>query len=222
MNGVRSIFRRKGYLLTALSAAVLLAASSGTALAQVTITGPAMNTVNEGDTVTLNVAVKGYIAVGQVDNPTTGTVTVTVNLPLGAAATLPVTLGDEADISRNLQKLSVMFTRTNASTTNRLAFSATGTLSVVTTQDLDAEDEFFTWGNYGVASTNFTLDNPAGETVATPFPNEPPTGANAPPASFTIKDDETQRYVLALNSTSPKPEEGATVTVDLTAMPEHD
>ena len=40
MNGVRSIFRRKGYLLTAFSAAVLLAASSGTALAQVTITGP--------------------------------------------------------------------------------------------------------------------------------------------------------------------------------------
>ena len=35
MNGVRSIFRRKGYLLTALAAAVLLAASSGTAWAQV-------------------------------------------------------------------------------------------------------------------------------------------------------------------------------------------
>ena len=37
MNGVRSIFRRKGYLLTALAAAVLLAASSGTAWAQVSI-----------------------------------------------------------------------------------------------------------------------------------------------------------------------------------------
>ena len=34
MNGVRSIFMRKGYLLTALAAAVLLAASSGTAYAQ--------------------------------------------------------------------------------------------------------------------------------------------------------------------------------------------
>ena len=31
MNGVRSIYMRKGYLLTALAAAVLLAASSGTA-----------------------------------------------------------------------------------------------------------------------------------------------------------------------------------------------
>ena len=34
MNGARSIFMRKGYWLTALAAAVLLAASPGTALAQ--------------------------------------------------------------------------------------------------------------------------------------------------------------------------------------------
>ena len=34
MNGVRSTYKRKGYLLTALAAAVLLAASSGTAFAQ--------------------------------------------------------------------------------------------------------------------------------------------------------------------------------------------
>ena len=38
MNGVRSIFRRKGYLFTALAAAVLLAASSGTASAQGSVT----------------------------------------------------------------------------------------------------------------------------------------------------------------------------------------
>ena len=37
MNGVRSTYMRKGYLLTALAAAVLLAASSGTAYAQFTI-----------------------------------------------------------------------------------------------------------------------------------------------------------------------------------------
>ena len=34
MNGARSTFMRKGYLLTALAAAVLLAASPGTASAQ--------------------------------------------------------------------------------------------------------------------------------------------------------------------------------------------
>ena len=37
MNGSRSTYMRKGYLLTALAAAVLLAASSGTAYAQRTI-----------------------------------------------------------------------------------------------------------------------------------------------------------------------------------------
>ena len=39
MNGARSTFMRKGYWLTALAAIVLLAASPGTAQAQVTITG---------------------------------------------------------------------------------------------------------------------------------------------------------------------------------------
>ena len=48
MNGARSIFMRKGYLLTALAAIVLLAASPGTASAQVTVTGPA-TTVTEGE-----------------------------------------------------------------------------------------------------------------------------------------------------------------------------
>ncbi len=60
MNGVRSIFRRKGYLLTALAAAVLLAASSGTAWAQ-TLTGFSAATaeVDEGDTVDVTVTRSG-------------------------------------------------------------------------------------------------------------------------------------------------------------------
>ena len=41
MNGARSTFMRKGYWLTALAAIVLLAASAGTAQAQVTVTAPA-------------------------------------------------------------------------------------------------------------------------------------------------------------------------------------
>ena len=39
MNGSKSTFKRKGYWLTAFAAAVLLAASPGTASAQVTIAG---------------------------------------------------------------------------------------------------------------------------------------------------------------------------------------
>ena len=54
MNGARTIFRRKGYLLTALAAAVLLAASSGTAWAQevtidsVTLSGSSTTVVEGG------------------------------------------------------------------------------------------------------------------------------------------------------------------------------
>ena len=50
MNGVRSIFMRKGYLLTALAAAVLLAASSGTAYAQSIGFSGSSNSVMEGAT----------------------------------------------------------------------------------------------------------------------------------------------------------------------------
>ncbi len=50
MNGVRSISMRKGYLLTALAAAVLLAASSGTAYAQSIGFSGLSNSVMEGAT----------------------------------------------------------------------------------------------------------------------------------------------------------------------------
>ena len=73
MNGSRSTYMRKGYLLTALAAAVLLAASSGTAQAQVTgvsshgeggvlVTMP--STVSEGETVTISVSVMGTVDPG--------------------------------------------------------------------------------------------------------------------------------------------------------------
>ena len=54
MNGARSIFMSKGYWLTALATAVLLAASSGTALAQMGTASVgfdrASTSVTEGDT----------------------------------------------------------------------------------------------------------------------------------------------------------------------------
>ena len=69
MNGVRSTYMRKGYLLTALAAAVLLAASSGTAYAQATIR--ADKAVAEGDSVTVTVTLKGMIDAAQdADTPT--------------------------------------------------------------------------------------------------------------------------------------------------------
>ena len=98
MNGVKSISMRKGYLFTALAAAVLLAASSGTALAQVTITGPAMDTVNEGETATYAVAVKGFIAPGA----SADTFTVTLGNPSPDTTDTGTAGENPGDVNQNL------------------------------------------------------------------------------------------------------------------------
>ena len=73
MNGVRSTYMRKGYLLTALAAAVLLAASSGTAYAQSVGFVGTSATVGEGaspaahtaDPITVEIDVSGLTLSGR-------------------------------------------------------------------------------------------------------------------------------------------------------------
>ena len=86
MNGARTIFRRKGYLLTALAAAVLLAASSGTALAQSVGFVGTSATVGEGaspaahtaDPITVEIEVSGLTLSGTGANRTTAFGTLTI------------------------------------------------------------------------------------------------------------------------------------------------
>ena len=143
MNGARSTHMRRGYLFTALAAAVLLAASSGTALAQVTITAPA--TVDEGDSATVSVTLKGFIAaatgteVG--DAVAADTATVTAAISPGSTA---ATGGEAEDISTQLG-LEATFQIPENATTNAVPFTATRTLSVQTLHDVDAENELFDW-----------------------------------------------------------------------------
>ena len=74
MNGARTTFMRRGYLLTALAAVVLLAASPGTAQAQVLsdveITLEVPRTVGEGGDLTVNVSGSAMVAT----TPATGDV----------------------------------------------------------------------------------------------------------------------------------------------------
>ena len=84
MNGARTIFRRKGYLLTALAAAVLLAASSGTAWAQfeantLEVTVDAPQTVREGTDGTITVSAEAMVT-GQEAAPAMVRVPVTLTL----------------------------------------------------------------------------------------------------------------------------------------------
>ena len=97
MNGVRSISMRKGYLLTALAAAVLLAASSGTALAQTTPIGTHSvgfdrnsTSVTEGDTTRANPAailkiVRTAVPNGEVDTGLEVTLNVGDAMPTGSS-----------------------------------------------------------------------------------------------------------------------------------------
>ena len=86
MNGSRSTYMRKGYLLTALAAAVLLAASSGTALAQSVGFVGTSATVGEGatpaattaDPITVEIDVSGLTLSGLGANRTNGVGTLTI------------------------------------------------------------------------------------------------------------------------------------------------
>ena len=102
MNGARSIFMRKGYWLTALAAIVLLAASPGTAQAQVEVTGP--DEVTEGETATYNVAIKGFI------QPEAQAATATVTLETPSPDSDPAaTAGEAEDINTSQLGLAVTF-----------------------------------------------------------------------------------------------------------------
>ena len=230
MNGARTTYMRGGWLLTALAAVALLAASPGTAAAQtgITITGPTDNKVNEGGTATYTVKVDGWIAAAtdgdippdgiQPDEYVSATsFPVTLNPPTAAGTvTDGNTAGEvgatDSDVGRSG---SVNFDVPS----NRFAvpqrFTATKTITLATNQDDDAENEQFdlefvlTSANVGSLTTTAT-----GTTAI--------TWAAGNPNSLIITDDETQTYVLALtpNQTRP-PTEGVAFTVDLTASPAH-
>ena len=94
MNGARSIFMRKGYWLTALATAVLLAASPGTAQAQLTATDDfgeggvkveVAESVTEGNSATITISASADVAVDSSESART--VTVMVQLGTGGDAT---------------------------------------------------------------------------------------------------------------------------------------
>ncbi len=237
MNGARSTFMRKGYLLTALAAAVLLAASPGTAVAQtptptgITVTGPTNGTVNEGGTATYTVTVRGYVgAAVDADDPADGIqadehinpapITVELTAPTATGtATSNTSVGEVEDLNRNLWVRSVRFDPPANSSTVRRLFTESKTITLPTLHDNDAEDENFTLAFVDVAavSDGFYIAASGDNTDA-----QVSLAASAAPTSLTIDDDETQEYTLTLTpgqTTAPK--EGSSFTVDLKASPAH-
>ena len=203
MNGSKSTFKRKGYWLTAFAAAVLLAASPGTASAQVTITGP--DEVTEGVTATYTVAIKGFVQAGE--NATTATVTLATPSPDSDPTT---TAGEAEDISTSLG-LDVVFRIPEGPDAgdDAAAYSSSGVIRVQTLQDLDAEDDNFT---LQFSLTGGGLQDEDGEPIA--LDGDQPEG-------LSIEDDETQSYDLTTDDDDAKEGDG-TIMVTVTANPAHD
>ena len=240
MNGVRSTYMRKGYLLTALAAAVLLAASSGTAWAQEPVTAVTLDkvtissarSVGEGDTLTVTVRAEARVPakvaadggqasdpVAETDRPTSDSErTATVTLALtGVAGTGSTTMGESGETSQ-VDDGNIVTSRVvrlvfgeNTGTSERTR-RATGTVTVQTNQDPDAENEALSVGKDEAVSITLGGTNVTGD-VAAPDP-----------ANFTVMDDETQTYVLALarthDQTNP-PVENGEIEVTLKAVPAH-
>ena len=185
---------------------VVFALGAGSALAQITVTGPATNTVMEGDTAVYTVSVKGYIPT----TGTAGTVTVTLALPTPDSEDSELT-GEAGDISGNSNRsYTVNVPAAAEGATAAAPFSASGRIEVRTTEDDEAEDDKF--------SLEFTAPNVGGlqvgatDTTAIALVT---TGANAAPTALTIKDDETQGIDLTVKPESPVTE-GAMLTFALT------
>ena len=226
MNGARSTLMRKGYLLTALAAAALLAVSPGMVAAQnttgVTITGPSNNTVNEGGTAAYTVAVRGYVdAATAADSPTAASrVTVTLAEPTVAGTGTP-TEGELADLNGNAHVLVVHFdTPRNTSTVNPLLFTGSKTISLATLHDNDAENEQFTIAFTLTADGGLDQGADNDDTIALADSTGTPALARYNPVALTIDDDETQGYALTRRA-GQTPTEGTLFNVDLTASPAH-
>ena len=205
MNGARSTYMRKGYLLTALAAAVLLAASSGTAYAQlsqlsetaVTLEVPPRAT--EGNDIIVTVRGTARVAM---ETATATRVAVVVAFdassePGVTAEFLQPSQVDDATIVSNPTATLTFAANSGGEAKMR---TASATVTVRTNHDGDAENE-------AVVVTG-TSDGDSDITNV----------------SFTIVDDETQTYALSLapiHTASNPPKENSPVMVRIAAKPPH-
>ena len=197
-------YRRKGYWLTALAAAGLLAASPGTAHAQVEVTGP--DEVTEGETATYNVAIKGFI------QPEATAAQATVTLVTPAPDSDPAATAGEAEDISTVLGLVVTFEIPAGPTEaddDPVAYSSSGVIRVQTLHDLDAEDDNFTLQFTLVAGG---LEDEDGDAIE--LDGDQPEG-------LSIEDDETQSYDLTTDDDDAKEGDG-TIMVTVTANPAHD
>ena len=199
MNGARFTYMRKGYWLTALAAAVLLAASPGTTLAQeidIDSLKLATTTVDEGAeaTATLKFTVTAGDAVVPEDEDVTISFAYVIgsDLETGPKATNAGT-GTFSDLSTTTGDNQVVMTVAELAAEATKSYEVTHTFGV--NHDSDAEDgQFMLTG---------AVANWSGGT----------TDPSSPDTVYTIKDDEDQSYTLSI----PAGNKGSIVEGDTSA-----
>ena len=217
MNVARSTFKRKGYWLTALAAIVLLAASPGTAQAQLTdveIEIDVPRAVDEGGSATIDVTATAMVPGAATSVERTVVVVLELN-PDGGTAELsqPSQVDDAAIVSTRAVRL--VFPENPGSTAR--SRTARATAIVQTNDDGDAEDEDVAFRDVEMVQV--------GAVDQTTIGNNPDVVLTWTRQEFEISDDETQTYVLSLDrdahpSTAP-PQEDGTITVNIEAKPAH-
>ncbi len=190
MNGARSTFMRTGYWLTALAAAVLLAASPGTAAAQATL---------EIDSLKL--------ATTTVEEGAEATATLKFTVTAGDAEADLVEVDDDVTISFAYVIGSDLETDTEATNAIPASFSdlstslSDGTAQVTITVDelaAGASESYEVEYTFGL---NHDSDAEDGQFMLTGTVADwavDPDSAESPTAVYTIKDDEEQSYTLSI------------------------
>ena len=245
MNGSRSTYMRKGYLLTALAAAVLLAASSGTAQAQTDITPVeeyyddginvdvrGLFTINEGSSVEVEVSIRAMVEAGNTSAldvvlAVAGVSDTTTSAGLTPPRDVAVSnrdlgaggLAEAGDYSfDNLTGNSVPTpTATRTSVTGNLTLSFDANTSLV--DELQTVTEIFVID----AESDSDAENEGVALTITYAPGSGlASGETLPVQSkqFIIYDDEDQEYILELGRRAEPVEGGDPFNVTLEAEPE--
>ena len=192
---------------------VVFALGAGSAAAQLTFkpTTADKKKVAEGSSLDITVTVKAWRGATDAQAATSVTVTATAataNATTRASTTEPVS-NEAADIVLNPGTATLSFGAEAAGATGRQV-TKTGTITLQTTHDPDAEDE--------AVRLTFALSTGHGLVIdAADTALEDPAGAAAVLA-VTIDDDEEQKYVLTVDS-GETPKEGGSFDLTIKADP---
>ena len=207
MNGARTTFMRRGYLLTALAAVVLLAASSGPAWAQASqVTDIAVRSIRVDDA---NAA--GVVAEG-----TTSNVTVTLDkaVPVGdtVTATIGVTYASGAAGETGNAEAGEVVVATSVLIPGGSSYGST---PVIFGLDNDAVDESFR-----ITVSELAIDS--NTTPASTVVDSGHSSTNLPmstPASGKIDDAQEQAYRFTTGTIASQIRENSAISFTLMAVP---